>query len=186
MAETHELQEIEDSSKHLIKVSRTITINRPAEDLYAFWREPANLPDVMGYVESVQTLDDKIAHWKLKLPGGMKVEFDVEVYKDIPNEVIAWRSLDGSELPNGGTVSFRPAPANRGTQVHLVVEFVPPAGVLGRTVLKLFNDAPAQYIGQYLRELKQVMETGEKSTTKGQPSGRESEETEDESRNISG
>jgi uncharacterized membrane protein len=178
MAETHKLQDLEEASKHLIKVSRTITINRPAEDLYAFWRVPANLPDVMGYVESVQMQDDKTAHWTIKLPGGMKVEFDVEVYKDIPNEVIAWRSLDGSELPNGGTVSFRPAPANRGTQVHLVVEFVPPAGMLGRTVLKLFNDAPAQYISQYLRELKQVMETGEKSTTKGQPSGRESEETE--------
>lgn len=156
-----------------IHVVRAITINRPVEDLYNFWRDPANLPQVMGYVESVQPIGENRTHWTVKMPiGDMKVEFDSEVYTDVPNEVISWRSLPGSQVENAGSVRFKPAPAGRGTEVHLTVEFIPPGGPLAQAALKLFGDAPNQYFAQYLRELKQKMETGEKATTEGQTSGR--------------
>jgi uncharacterized membrane protein len=158
-----------------IHVVRAATIQRSIEDLYNFWRDPTNLPQVMSYIESVQVTGPNRAHWTIKLPGGKKAEFDVEVYTDIPNEVISWRSLPGSEIPNAGSVRFNAAPAGRGTEVHLTLEFVPPGGPLGQAILKLFGEAPAQYVGQFLREFKQVMETGEKATTEGQTSGRESE-----------
>lgn len=159
-----------------IHVVRSVTIDRPVEDLYNFWRDPANLPQVMGYVESVQPLGDNRTHWTIKLPvGSGKVEFDSEVYTDTPNEVISWRSLPGSQIENAGSVRFKPAPAGRGTEVHLTVEFVPPGGPLAQAALKLFGDIPNQYFAQYLREFKQVMETGEKATTEGQTSGRKEE-----------
>lgn len=159
-----------------IHVVRSVTINRPVEDLYNFWRDPANLPQVIGYVESVQPIGDNRTHWTIKMPvGGAKVEFDSEVYTDVPNEVISWRSLPGSQVENAGSVRFKPAPAGRGTEVHLTVEFVPPGGPLAQAALKLFGDVPNQYFAQYLREFKQVMETGEKATTEGQTSGRKEE-----------
>lgn len=173
-----EAQKLQDPSafpEKGLKIVRAVTINRPVEALYSFWRDPLNLPEVMGYIDSVQVTGENTAHWTIKLPGDMKTEFDVEVYTDVPNEVISWRSLEGSEMQNAGSVRFKPAPADRGTQVQLTVEFVPPGGALGKALLKLFDDAPNQYIGQYLREFKQVMETGEKATTKGQTSGREEE-----------
>lgn len=153
-------------------ITRAVTINRPAADLYAFWRDPTNLPQVINYVESVQVTGIDQAHWTLKLPGGIKAEFDVEVYTDVPNEVISWRSLPDSSIKNAGSIRFRPAPADRGAEVQLTLEFVPPAGPLGKAVLNLFGEAPQQYISQFLREFKQVMETGEKATTEGQTSGR--------------
>jgi uncharacterized membrane protein len=156
-------------------VTRGITINRPVEDLYNFWRVPTNLPQVITYVESIQPTGDDRAHWTIKLPGGAKAVFDVEIYTDTPNEVISWRSLPESPIQNAWSIRFRPAPAERGTEVLLTIEFVPPAGPLGLAVLKLFGDVPAQYIGQYLRDFKQMMETGEKATTKGQTSGRKEE-----------
>jgi len=158
-----------------IHATRSVTIKRSAEDLYNFWHEPANLPEVIGYVESVQVTGDKRAHWTVKAPGGATVEFDVEVYTDTPNEVISWRSLPESDLQNAGSVRFRPAPADRGTEVTLTVEFVPPGGAIGQALLKMFGDVPNQYVGQYLREFKQMMETGEKATTQGQTSGRKQE-----------
>lgn len=158
-----------------VHVSRAVTIDRPVEDLYNFWRDPANLPQVIGYVESVQPIGDNRTHWTVKLPIGAKVEFDSEVYTDRPNEVISWRSLPGSQVQNAGSVRFVPAPAGRGTEVHLTIEFVPPGGPIAQAVLKLFGDAPNQYFAQYLRDFKQVMETGEKATTKGQTSGRKEE-----------
>jgi uncharacterized membrane protein len=158
-----------------VHVVRTITIDRPIEDLYHFWRETVNLPQVMQYIESIDMLGDNRAHWTIKLPGGMKAEFDAEKYTDVPNEVISWRSLEGADLQNAWAVRFRPAPDDRGTEVQLTVEFVPPGGAIGEAVFKLFGEAPSQYIGQYLREFKQVMETGEKATTEGQSSGRQDE-----------
>jgi uncharacterized membrane protein len=130
----------------------------------------------MGYVESVQPLGENRTHWTIKMPvGGAKVEFDSEVYTDVPNEVISWRSLPGSQVENAGSVRFKAAPAGRGTEVHLTVEFVPPGGPIAQAALKLFGDAPNQYFAQYLREMKQMMETGEKATTEGQTSGRQEE-----------
>jgi uncharacterized membrane protein len=161
--------------KQGIHVTRAVTIDRPVQDLYNFWHDPANLPQVMTYVESVQPIGENRTHWTLKLPNDATVEFDSEVYTDTPNEVISWRSLPGSQFQNAGSVRFRPAPAGRGTEVHLTVEFVPPGGRLGRAALKLFGDVPNQYIAQYLRDFKQMMETGEKATTEGQTSGRKGE-----------
>lgn len=158
-----------------IHVVRAVTINRSAEDLYNFWRNPANLPSVMKYVESVEYISPERAHWTIKLPAGAKSEFDAEVYTDVPNEVISWRSLPGSQIQNAGSIRFKEAPAGRGTEVTLTLEFVPPGGAIGQAVMKMFNDAPSQYIGQYLRDFKMIMETGEQATTEGQPSGRASE-----------
>jgi uncharacterized membrane protein len=158
-----------------VHVSCAVTINQPVQDLYYFWRDPTNLPQVMTYVHSVQPIGENRTHWTLKLPGRGTVEFDSEVFTDTPNEVISWRSLPGSELENAGSVRFRSAPAGRGTEVHLTVEFVPPGGLLGQAALKLFGDVPNQYVAQYLRDFKQMMETGEKATTEGQTSGRKEE-----------
>ncbi len=155
-----------------IHVVRAVTIDRPVADLYDFWHDPTHMPEIFSFVESVQITGPDRAHWKVKLPGGSTTEFDVEVYTDTPNEVISWRSLPDSDLQNAGSVRFKTAPAGRGTEVQLTIEFVPPGGAIGKAVLKLFGEAPQQYIGQFLREFKQVMETGEKATTKGQTSGR--------------
>jgi len=177
--QSEQAQAPQESSKYPdkgIKVVKSATVDRPIEELYAFWHDPANYPTVMDYIESVQITGDKTAHWKIKLPGGIKSEFDVEVYTDVPNEVISWRSLEGSEVETSGSVRFRPAPPGRGNEVQLTVEFVPPAGAIGQALMKLLGDVPAQYIAKYLYQFKQKMETGETATNEGQPSGRKEEE----------
>lgn len=154
-----------------IHVVRSVTVNRPVEDLYRFWREPNNLARVLKYVDSVQMIGDNRATWTLKLPGGGTTQFNAELYTDTPNEVISWRSLEGADIKNAWSVRFRPAPSNRGTEVQLTIEFAPPGGPLARALGELFGELPGQYFAQYLREFKQLMETGERSTNAG-PSGR--------------
>lgn len=160
-----------------VHAEQSVTVNHPVEALYAFWRNPVNLPQVIEYVESVEIIDNDRAHWKIKLPGGMTGEFDAEVYTDVPNEVISWRSIPGSEIQNAGSVRFSAAPEGRGCEVRLSLEFVPPAGVIGKAVLGLFPHITNEYISQYLRDFKRMMETGETPTNRGQTSGREKEAT---------
>jgi uncharacterized membrane protein len=155
-----------------IRVRKSVTINRPTEELYAFWHDFQNLARFTKHVESVQITDDNHSHWIAKGPAGKKVEWDAETIEDRPNELIAWRSVEGSTVENSGSVRFEPATGGRGTVVRVEVEYYPPAGLLGATVAKLLGEEPKGQLEEDLRRLKQIMEAGEIITTEGQPAGR--------------
>jgi uncharacterized membrane protein len=153
---------------HTIKV---ITINRPPSEIYQFWRNFENLPRFMHHLRSVTVLGNGQSHWVAKGPGGKDVEWDAELVQEKTNELIAWRSLPGSEVENAGSVRFEPATGGRGTVVRVHIQYRPPGGALGRTVAKLFAQNPEKQIANDLLRLKQFLETGEVATTDGQPSG---------------
>ena len=155
-----------------VKVEKSVTINRPPEELYSFWRNFENLPRFMHHLESVRVTGGDRSHWVAKAPAGTTVEWDAEVYNEKENEMIAWRSLEGADVASAGSVHFTPAAAGRGTVVRVVLKYDPPGGVIGATVAKLFGENPEQQIDEDLRRFKQVMESGEIATTAGQPSGR--------------
>ena len=155
-----------------IKIEKSVTINKPAAELYQFWRKLENLPRVMSHLESVTTTGSQQSHWKAKAPAGMSVEWDAEIINEKENELIAWRSLSGAEIPNAGSVRFEQTPAGRGTQVKVALSYEPPAGQLGALLAKLFGEEPSQQVEEDLRRFKQLMETGETASVAGQPSGR--------------
>jgi len=163
----------EDYYEHGIHVEESFTIAKSPWELYEFWRNFENLPKIMSHLESVSVADDKRSHWVAKAPAiaGGKVEWDAEIINDEPNALIAWRSLENADVDNAGSVRFVPAPGDRGTEVKVVIDYIPPAGRVGKWVAKLFGEAPDQQIRQDLRKFKRVMETGEFATTKGQPRG---------------
>jgi uncharacterized membrane protein len=155
-----------------IRVSQAVTINRSPEELYRFWRDFQNLPRFMKHLESVRELGNRRSHWVSKAPAGRRVEWDAEITEDRQNEMIAWRSLEGADVDNAGSVRFERAPGERGAIIRVEMRYNPPAGVIGATVAKLFGEDPQWQIKDDLRRLKQVMETGEVITTVGQPAGR--------------
>lgn len=155
-----------------IKVEKSVTVNRSPEELYRFWRNFENLPQFMNHLESVKDTGNGRSHWVAKAPAGKTVEWDAEVYNEKENELIAWRSLEGADVDNAGSVRFEPATGGRGTVVRVTLKYDPPGGALGALVAKLFGEEPSQQIEEDLRRFKQVMEAGEAATTEGQPSGR--------------
>jgi len=158
-----------------LRLRKSVIIDRSAQDLYQFWRNFENLPQVMYHLDSVRstTPDGKRSQWVVKGPAGMPVQWDAEMTDDVPGERIAWRSLPGSTIENRGIVRFERAPGGRGTMVTVELEYNPPAGGLGAVVAKLFRKDPTQEIDDALRHFKQMMETGSIVTTKGQPAGRQ-------------
>ncbi len=155
-----------------IKVEKSVTLDRSPEELYKFWRNFENLPRFMDHLESVRVTGEKRSHWVAKAPAGTTVEWDAEIYNEKENEMIAWRSLEGADVDNAGSVHFEKAPDGRGTVVKVSLKYDPPGGVIGAAVAKLFGEAPDQQIQEDLRRFKQVMEAGEIPTTKGQSSAR--------------
>jgi uncharacterized membrane protein len=154
-----------------VKVVRAVTIQRPAEQLYEFWRNFENLPRIMSHLVAVRN-DDGRTHWIARAPAGMRVEWDAEVVNYEPRRLIAWRSLSGSQVATAGSVHFTPLPNDRGTAVRVTLKVDPPGGALGSWLAWAFGADPSQQISADLRRFKQMMETGEVPTVEGQPSGR--------------
>jgi uncharacterized membrane protein len=144
-----------------IRTTKSITVDRPPEEVYRFWRDFENLPRFMRHLESVHATGDGRSHWTAKGPAGMTVEWDAELTADRPNELIAWRSVENADVRNTGSVSFRPAPGGRGTEITVDFRYEPPGGKAGANLAKLFHREPGQEVHDDLRAFKQVMETGE-------------------------
>jgi len=156
-----------------IKLEKVITIQRPPEQVYAFWRNLENLPRFMRHLKSVWNLGQRRSHWVAEAPLGLSVQWDAEIIQDQPNEMVAWRSLEGSEVDSAGSVHFRRASGGRGTEVRVVLKYDPPAGQLGAAIARLFGENPEQTMREDLRRFKQLLEAGEIPTTQGQPSCRQ-------------
>ncbi|MBE9015256.1 cyclase [Chroococcidiopsis sp. CCALA 051] len=154
-----------------IKVEKTVTINKPADELYRYWHNFEYLPTFMKHLKSVTVQDNKRSHWVANAPLNASVEWDAEIIEDRENEFISWTSVEGADVDNSGFVRFKPAPGNRGTEVKVVIEYAPPGGVLASAIAKLFGEEPEQQIGDDLRRFKMLMEAGEIATTEGQPKG---------------
>ncbi len=182
---------IEDSERELISdappstfrrpykekalVQRTVTVNRPAAELYAFWRDFQNLPKFMDNIRSVERLDDKRSRWTIAAPAATQIEFVSRVTEDVPNKLIAWESEPEATIRNSGKVEFIDAPPGRGTWVRATITYDPPLGTLGRVVAKVLQREPNVQARRDLRRFKQLMETGEVTSSAG-PSARKSEE----------
>lgn len=149
--------------EHVV-VGRTVTINRPREELYAFWRDFKNLPQFMENVRSVEVIDDKRSRWTIAGPADSDIEFETMIAEDRPNELIAWRSHPDASVRNSGRIVFRDAQDGRGTEVEATIAYDPPAGAVGRLAAKVFQREPAMQARRELKRFKQLMETGEVAT----------------------
>lgn len=156
---------------HGVKMRRSVTINRPIDQLYRYWRGFENLPQFMENLESVTVASDRFSHWVAIGPGGKRIEWDAEIIAERENEMIGWRSTGGI-VDHAGSVRFERAPGGRGTVVRVHIQSNPPGGRLGAKVAKLFGSSVEQMVREGLTRFKQLMEAGEIPTTEGQPSGR--------------
>lgn len=154
-----------------LRVARSIAINRSAAEVYAYWRDFANLPRFMYHLKDVRTTGPTRSHWVTSGPGGADLEWDAEIVADHPGELLAWRSVDGAEVENAGTVRFEPRSGGRGTIVRVELEYRPPGGVAGAALAVVFNESPQQQLYDDLHRLKQVLETGEVIRSDGSPHG---------------
>ena len=156
------------------EVERSITIGKPAEELYQRWRDPATVPRVAAFFATVSPASDgNRARWRVEGLLGRSHEGEVEIVDDRPGEHIGWRSLPGSDVPNEGSIHFRPAQGGRGTVATLRVRFDPPGGALGEAGMKLLGAlVPATVADKVLHRFKSLVETGEIPTTEHQPAAR--------------
>lgn len=171
-ATEHQGQQVSVPYGRGVGVEKSVTINATPEQLYAFWRNFENLPRFMENLEHVKVIDSKRSHWVAKGPAGFDAEWDAEIINEVPNELIGWRSVEGSRVDNAGSVHFTPATGGRGTELKVVLRYDPPGGIFGAAVSRLLGEDPDWQVQEDLRRLKQLVEAGEIATIEGQATGR--------------
>jgi uncharacterized membrane protein len=152
----------------------SIATTKSPEECYRFWRNIENLPRFMDSLESVRALDERRFHWVAKAAGATKLEWDCEITEDRPGAALAWRTLNGAQVPNVGSVIFEAVPHGRGTIVRLSIHYSPVSGRLSAGLARLLRQDPQTQVQEDLRRFKQLLESGEIATTHGQPAGRRS------------
>lgn len=149
-------QKAHDSAN--LPVIASVTINKPVDEVYAFYRSLAQLPAFMNWLESVREVDETHSHWVAKLPLAGTVEWDAEIVDDRPGELIAWRTVAGSKVKLHGRVTFTRTPGRDMTEVRCEMQL----GFTGaKPTTHLAKMLAAPQIKGDLRRLKQVLETGE-------------------------
>lgn len=149
-----------------VKVAEVVTILASPDKLYAFWRDFRNLPRFMTHLKQVEVISSERSRWTVDGPFGREVRWEATIHNDVPGELIAWRSVESADVANAGSVRFTPAPAGRGTEVRVTLEYAPPAGGAGALAAGLFGPAPSRQVADSLRELKRLFETGTALSTK--------------------
>jgi uncharacterized membrane protein len=142
-----------------IRVDEEVRVHRPAAELYRFWRNLENLPRFMRHIHCVRDHGDGTSHWVVKGPAGMNIEWDAEIVNDIENQVIGWRSLDGSQVDIGGSVRFE-GNGDGATAVRVSLQYNPPAGGIGARVARMLGEDPERMIREDMERFRELMENG--------------------------
>ncbi|WP_224995695.1 YgaP-like transmembrane domain [Cesiribacter sp. SM1] len=159
-----------------VVVKKSVTIGKPREEVYSYWRKLENLPNFMKHITHVEPLDagGKRYHWQMEVPKlGNKFDWEAEIVEETANERILYRTYNGSDVSQSGEITFRDAPGGRGTELHATIKYYAPEGYVGGGVAKMLNPAIESVVHEDMRRFKHLMETGEIPTIEGQPSGRE-------------
>lgn len=140
-----------------IKIEESIIVHRPPQELFAFWRSLEYLPSFMNRIKSIRTTGEKTSHWVT----GLGLEWDAEIHNEIENELIAWRSLENSDVNHAGSVHFRSIPDTNATRVRVILSYEPPAGAAGEAIVRFLGKAPKRQLKLDLKRFKKLMEFNE-------------------------
>ena len=149
-----------------VTIDETITVNLPSFEVYNFWRKLENLPKFMHHIKSVEQIDDTHSRWKAEIPGGLgTLEWRAEILQEREGELLSWQSIPGASVENSGRVEFKNLAGNRGTEIHAVITYSPPAGKAGELASKWLNPLFEKLVKADLNRFKQTMESKESRTT---------------------
>jgi len=144
------------------KVEATVTINRPAQEVYDFWRDVRNHPLFLHKLKRVEPVDETHSHWVMTSFYDMDVEWDAEIINEHDGELISWCTVGKPMVQQAGTVRFTPVEGHpEQTHVRLLALVVPPPGmrgVIGQMTAALFFEDPERAIKEDLMHLKEILE----------------------------
>ena len=161
-----------DVSDSAPEVKRSVTVDRPPEELHDYWRDPEHLNELVGDFATIEEREPNRLHWTVNGPLGRVMEWETEIVEDSAGEVLRWETVEGTRLPSEWTVRYQDASGDKGTIVSLEVRFDPPGGSVGAVLIERLGIAPKTIVDETFRRFRSLAETGEVPTLEHDPSAR--------------
>jgi len=139
--------------------SKSVTIQRSREEVYKFWRQLENLPQIMTHLARVEKISDNKYRWEAEF-NKQHFAWNALIVEDIPNEKISWASIDSPDVENAGIVEFKDAPKG-GTELKVTISYKPGKTKLDSLLAQVFNPVFKQKVLGDLMEFKRNVEIGE-------------------------
>jgi uncharacterized membrane protein len=103
------------------EVHESIEVNVPVSTAYNQWTQFEEFPQFMENVESVTQIDETHLRWVAEIAGNTN-EWEAEIVRQEPDNVVAWKSVDGKGT--SGQVKFESLGADR-TKVDVTISWEP-------------------------------------------------------------
>lgn len=149
--------------RRTVDFHKAINVDASVEEVYKFWSRFENFPRFMSHVKEIHDNGNGRSHWVVAGPAGTPVEFDAIITRQVPNQIIAWKTLPGQPVEHSGTVRFDPNPQG-GARISVRMSYNPPAGAVGHMVASLFGADPKRAMDEDLARLKTLLEVGKTSS----------------------
>ena len=157
------------AGRRAVDIQKSINISAPVSTVFDFWSNFENFPRFMTHVREVRATNvEGQSHWTVAGPAGLPIEFDAVITRFEPNNVIAWKTVEGAPVAHAGIVHFEPDGLH-GTRVHIKFSYNPPAGAIGHAVASLLGEDPKSMMDDDLARMKTLVETGNPPRDAAQP-----------------
>ena len=145
---------------HGVVIEKSILVDAPVPQVFAYWRNLENLPQWMSHVREVKNLGGDRYHWVVDGPAGSAVEWDSELLNVEENREMTWRSVGDSQVEHVGRIRFEETGNGSGTRIHVQMRYTPPGGVIGHAIARAFGTDPKSHMDDDLARMKMAIETG--------------------------
>jgi uncharacterized membrane protein len=146
---------------HPVQMRQTITIARPPHDAYEFFRDHEQIARCFPTVKQIQKLENHRSIWMFSDTAELvSIPVTVEITHETQDEQITWTAFPESHFRLNGTLQFKAGPHPEETELVVTVHMIPPAGIMGSTLMKWFSPVTEEALDDVLHKLKQLMETG--------------------------
>ena len=148
------------AGRRAVEVQKTISIKAPVGDVFRFFTRYHEFPKYTTYVREVRlTQLEGQSHWVMQLPGGVPLQFDAIETRRVEDELLAWRSVEGSPVQHAGLIQFQ-RNADGSTRVHVRFSYNPPAGAIGHAIATLIGTDAKSLLDEEFVRMKTTLETG--------------------------
>ncbi|MBO0860532.1 MAG: SRPBCC family protein [Chloracidobacterium sp.] len=142
-----------------IRVQKTINIHAPVEQVFDFWTDHRNFPRFMSCVREARPIGERRSHWIVAGPAGLRIEWMAEITRLVPNKLLAWKSLPGSDVRHSGVIHFEPVHEGS-ARIHIEMCYHPIGGAIGHALARLFGSDPKSEMDADLLRMKTFIEKG--------------------------
>jgi len=102
-------------------VTAEVEVDAPVHAVYNQWTQFEDFPRFLHDVKRVEQIGDMLTHWTVSI-GGVQREFDAAITDQVPDDHVAWASVD--ERVHSGRVAFAATPSGT-TRVRLEMSWEP-------------------------------------------------------------